>query len=130
MTVKNWSDYLDGDTEVPKGAAPAVVKAWGDLRNRLAACARELEEIWEIKSGVRTKAEQQVLYDAHQADPAHHALAAVPGTSNHEKGKAADVYVHNQPAAADARRQRVMVQHGLCWPVPGEAWHIEVVKTK
>jgi hypothetical protein len=84
------------------------------------------ERIWlDVISGERTRGEQIQLYRAFQNGTGN--LAAPPGKSMHEHGRAADVYVNgvalaSVPGAAAAAREL-----GLGFPVPGEPWHVEVV---
>lgn len=75
----------------------------------------------ELESGFRSYEEQVELYRRYLAGGN---LAAKPGTSNHERGEAADLdrvdmgltwfEVHTEAAA-----------RGLCFPVTGEPWHCE-----
>lgn len=76
-----------------------------------------------VISGRRSRAEQEVLYRRFQDGTGN--LAALPGTSRHETGDAADVYVDGV-ALADVPGARALAESlGLGFPVPGEAWHVE-----
>jgi hypothetical protein len=68
-----------------------------------------------VASAFRTRAQQQALYDNYLRGGT---LAAVPGTSMHEKGLAVDVDHANYSALNKAAKQCGLVQ-----PVRGEAWH-------
>lgn len=98
------------------------------LLRKLNAVARDLGVTIHIVSGYRTYAEQKVLYARYIAylnGGPYANLAAVPGTSLHETGNAADcsingVDIGNFPGAREALRR-----HGLCLPVGGEPWHVQ-----
>lgn len=94
-----------------------------DLLRSLDQLGAQLGRKLDIISGNRTTAEQAVLYQKYLNGTGN--LAAPPGSSNHEHGDAADVYVDgvalaNVPGAADAAKRL-----GLHFPVRGEAWHVE-----
>lgn len=76
-----------------------------------------LGNILTITSGFRTRAEQEVLYARYLSG--NGPLAAVPGTSQHEKGLAID----HSPASwgMDASAGGFGLKH----PVSGEPWHVE-----
>lgn len=94
-----------------------------ELLRRLDAVGRELGAKIDVISGHRSYDEQARLYAAYQAGTGN--LAAKPGTSNHEHGGAADVYV-NGVALADVDGARaIAARHGLHFPVGGESWHVE-----
>lgn len=91
--------------------------------NRVGA---RLRRIVFVRSGNRTYEEQAALYRAYLAGTG--ALAARPGTSNHEGGRAADCQLddRNGPNIGAVSAARVAMRtEGLCLPVPGEAWHVE-----
>ena len=114
------------------GAAPAgaVTNVTGktdgldpELLRRLDAVGRELGAKIDVISGHRTYEEQARLYAAYQAGTGN--LAAKPGTSNHEHGGAADVYVNGVALANVDGAREIAARHGLHFPVGGEAWHVE-----
>ena len=74
-----------------------------------------------IVSGYRTYDEQAELHRLYLAGLGN--LAAPPGTSQHERGLAADVHTEDIELVAlgDAA-----YAHGLRQPVPGEPWHLEL----
>jgi hypothetical protein len=95
------------------------------LMSRLDALAAELGEPIEIVSGWRTRHEQASLYRRYIAGTGN--LAAVPGTSLHEVGRAADAYVDGVSLASVPGAVRLARLQGLHFPVPGEAWHVELI---
>ena len=74
-----------------------------------------------IRSGFRTFKKQSELYKDYRRGRGN--LAAPPGYSNHESGRALDLYV------TDARAYDWLREHastfGFHRTVPGEAWHWE-----
>lgn len=86
-----------------------------------------------ISSGLRTRQEQQALYnqlgqyDA-QTNPNG---AALPGTSNHETGWAVDLDLGPQGSAERAANiawlEANAANFGLHFPVSGEPWHVEPI---
>lgn len=97
-------------------------RAWFDpvLQKQLIALAKTSGEPIQLNSGFRTLAEQKAAYADYQSGGA---LAATPGSSNHEFGLAADLQLTD--------KQRSMLgEFGLGLPVPGEDWHVEVVDPK
>lgn len=114
------------------GAAPtaAVTNVTGktngldpELLRRLDAVGRELGAKLDVISGHRSYEEQAKLYAAYQAGTGN--LAARPGTSNHEHGGAADVYVNGVALADVPGAREIAARHGLHFPVGGESWHVE-----
>jgi len=99
-----------------------------DLMHRLALVARDIRKKLYIAEGQRSVAQQWVYWIAYKAGRGP--LAAYPGTSNHTYGNAADVRekeVRGSANIGDIPGARVsMAKHGLCLPVPGEAWHVEI----
>lgn len=96
------------------------------FRNRLEAALNDpaLEGAVRIEEGFRTREMQQARYD--QYGPTR---AAAPGTSNHERGVAADL--DNGPISWDTIHE-VMPRYGLRFPLlhPNppqivEPWHVE-----
>jgi LAS superfamily LD-carboxypeptidase LdcB len=74
-----------------------------------------------IRSGFRSYAKQKRLYKKYQRGEGN--LAARPGYSNHESGRALDIYI------TDYRVLEWLTKHaaeyGFHRTVPGEAWHWE-----
>jgi hypothetical protein len=87
--------------------------------------ARAIGKPLEIISGLRTRQEQEELYRRYLNGTGN--LAAVPGTSRHESGRAADVYVDGVALANVEGAREAAASAGLGFPVPGEAWHVERV---
>lgn len=73
-----------------------------------------------VQSGWRSYAEQAALYAAYLNGTGN--LAAAPGSSNHESGRAADITPGSEVFGGMAGR------FGLGFTVPGESWHIELLK--
>jgi hypothetical protein len=91
------------------------------LAGRLLGLLEHFDGRLMILSGRRSWGEQQRLYELYLAGGN---LAARPGTSNHEKGLAADL------ALFDGLTWRLVHAEaeirGLRFPIPGESWHAEV----
>lgn len=78
----------------------------------------------KIVSGVRTNAEQWVLWRAYQNGTGN--LAAYPGTSRHETRRAADLrIIDGRLSWVDVHREAA--KRGLVFPIvdPPEEWHVE-----
>lgn len=73
-----------------------------------------------IVSGRRSWGEQQVLWLRYLAGGP---LAARPGTSNHERGAAADLRIVGDVTWSQVHTEAA--KRGLRFPVPGENWHCE-----
>lgn len=88
-----------------------------------------------VRSGLRTRAEQQRLYDLYLAGKGN--LAAKPGTSRHESGRAIDVYDSgSDPGVTKAGNKRSnwlkanagkygFTANGYTFSRQVEPWHIE-----
>ncbi|MCW2923138.1 MAG: D-alanyl-D-alanine carboxypeptidase [Thermoleophilia bacterium] len=96
-----------------------------DLAGSLDALSRELGVTISVISGNRTLKEQALLYEKYRKGTGN--LAAKPGTSNHERGQAADAYVDAVPLAKVPGAAAAAARLGLHFPVNGEAWHVEHV---
>jgi hypothetical protein len=132
-----WKNWLTGDVYCE--GSRLQKREWRRLRLRLALAARRAHRKsgrsyrdrrrWHINSGFRAYAEQKALYDAYLRGEGN--LAAEPGSSNHEKGKAADVSRVKGGIAVgrDTACREAMKYFGLCLPVEGEAWHTEIGTT-
>ncbi|MBC7673833.1 MAG: D-alanyl-D-alanine carboxypeptidase family protein [Polaromonas sp.] len=95
------------------------------LRDALSELAMQLGQPIDVVSGRRTRLEQEVLYQHFLAGIGN--LSALPGTSHHETGEAADVYVGGIALAEVPRARAIGVSVGLEFPVSGEPWHVELV---
>jgi hypothetical protein len=102
---------------VPTGGNE-VLKFQTPLARALVGLAKASGDPISVNSGFRSTEEQAELYAAYQAGTGN--LAAPPGSSNHEGGKAADVELTDE-------QRSLAPQFGLGFPVPGEDWHIELV---
>lgn len=124
--VRTWSASEGGSTFGRPGALVGDVRGLGpSLSAGLEGLAMRLNRSLVVISGTRTRAEQVVLYARFQAGTGN--LAAPPGTSRHETGEAADVYVDGIALAEVPGARRTAASLGLGFPVPGESWHIERV---
>lgn len=91
-----------------------------ELGRALSAMSKSVGQSIFVQSGNRTYAEQVALWNAYQAGTGN--LAARPGTSNHEGGRAADITPGSEVFGGAAGR------FGLGFTVPGESWHIELLR--
>jgi LAS superfamily LD-carboxypeptidase LdcB len=74
-----------------------------------------------IRSGFRSHAKQKQLYKAYVRGRGH--LAARPGFSNHESGRALDIYITDYRVLEWLEKHAA--DYGFHRTVPGEAWHWE-----
>jgi hypothetical protein len=108
----------------PAGSYPHLtgdLDANPELLRRLESLAAQRGETWRITSGLRTRAEQQALWDNRHSNPFP---VAPPGTSNHEHGDSADVTINGRPIqdvvpAADLLRAGIR-------PLEGDAVHVDL----
>lgn len=98
------------------------------FQQRLAAFIAAAPGKISITSGTRSHAEQQRLYDAWVAGGKKGPVVAVPGTSKHETGQAADLGYSTPAVRAWAAANAA--SFGLGFPVNGEPWHVEAVGYK
>jgi uncharacterized protein YcbK (DUF882 family) len=106
--------YVSGDT---KGLNP-------ELMSKLAELAKGVGGKIDIRSGLRSRQEQEVLYAKYLNGTGN--LAAKPGTSNHESGDAADAYINGTALRDDPKAKALAEKLGLTFPVSGESWHVEL----
>jgi D-alanyl-D-alanine carboxypeptidase len=92
-----------------------------ELLRRLESLAAQRGETWKITSGLRTVAEQQVLWDNRHTNPFP---VARPGTSNHQHGNAADVTINGRPIQ-DVVSAAELIRAGIR-PLAGDAVHVEL----
>lgn len=93
------------------------------LLSRIDAASRELGHDLRVRSGYRSTAEQQALYDRYRRGQGP--LAARPGSSWHEFRGAADMERINGVHTRDIPRVRVVfARHDLLWTVKSESWHV------
>lgn len=91
-----------------------------ELGNRLSKMAKATGTPISVSSGWRSYAEQAALYQAYLNGTGN--LAAPPGSSNHEDGRAADISPGSEFFGGVAGK------FGLGFTVPGESWHIEMLR--
>jgi LAS superfamily LD-carboxypeptidase LdcB len=87
----------------------------------MAKAARKKGVTLSIRSGFRSYAKQAKLYKQYRRGEGN--LAAPPGYSNHESGRALDLYVTDHKAF-DWLQEHART-YGFHRTVPGEAWHWE-----
>lgn len=87
----------------------------------MAKAAQRLGVDLRIRSGFRSYAKQAKLYKQYRKGRGN--LAAPPGYSNHESGRALDLYVTNHKAFDWLQSHGA--NYGFHRTVPGEAWHWE-----
>jgi len=92
-----------------------------ELLRRLESLAAQRGESWKVTSGLRTVAEQQVLWDNRHTNPFP---VARPGTSNHQHGNAADVTINGRPIQ-DVIPAAELLRAGIR-PLEGDAVHVEL----
>lgn len=114
--------WCDGDIYIEKGSSKEHVANLVALLYKVAMVGKDVGQVVDVVSGYRTKAEQQRLYNMWLAGTGN--LAAIPGTSNHEKGRAADCYING--VALNSYAPTACKNRGLVFPVGGEAWHAEL----
>jgi LAS superfamily LD-carboxypeptidase LdcB len=105
---------------VSVGRAEAEVTTARAFR-AMASAARKSGVELAIHSGYRSYAKQAELYREYRKG--HGNLAAPPGFSNHESGRALDIYITDH-RAYDWLREHAS-RYGFHRTVPGEAWHWE-----
>jgi hypothetical protein len=98
-----------------------------ELSGMIALLAKQLGKQITFESGRRSRDQQVELYRLYKAGRGN--LAAQPGTSNHERGEAADVYIDGEPVANFPGALEAARAIGLHFPVPGEPWHIEAIRS-
>ena len=84
--------------------------------------AVDLDVKINVLSGKRSRAEQEFLYELYLSGRGN--LAAVPGTSRHETGRAVDAYVNGVAIGKAPGGRAAALKHGFDFEVPGESWHI------
>jgi len=88
----------------------------------MARAARKDGVVLAVRSGYRSHAKQRRLYRKYRHGRGH--LAARPGFSNHESGRALDLKINHR---VYAWLQAHAAAYGFRRTVPREAWHWEYV---
>jgi D-alanyl-D-alanine carboxypeptidase len=107
-----------------------------DLLAALEGVGTRLDRYLYVNQGRRTRAEQQALYD--EGLRRHGACCvrkwvALPGTSRHETGRAADVVEYGRPWV---NLRTIMGADDACarerchWPMSWEPWHVEMLGSR
>lgn len=133
-----WSavdDYLFG---VDTGKARAMLQRADGLDERFAtkldAFTRAAPGTITVVSGFRSGDEQMALRRQNCPDPVHsdstecHPWTAKPGTSDHERGLAADLAFEDD--ATEAWAHANAGRFGLQFDVPTEAWHVSLAEVE
>ena len=105
---------------VEVGGAEAEVRTAKAFRIMAKAASKAGIEL-RIRSGYRTFAKQAKLYKQYRRGEGN--LAAAPGYSNHESGRALDIYITDHRAFDWLQAHGT--RYGFHRTVPGEAWHWE-----
>ena len=105
---------------VSVGGAEAEVHTAAAFRVMAKAAAKSGVDL-KIRSGFRSHAKQRALYNKYKKGDGN--LAAPPGFSNHESGRALDIYI-TDGKAYDWLREHAD-RYGFFRTVAGEAWHWE-----
>ena len=87
----------------------------------MAKAARKKGVTLSIRSGFRSYDKQAKLYKKYRQGEGN--LAAPPGFSNHDSGRALDIYITDHKAFDWLQAHGA--QYGFHRTVPGEAWHWE-----
>lgn len=124
--ARTATGYAHGEKTTIKivdvGGAEAEAKTAHAFRVMAKAAHKAGVEL-SIRSGYRSHAKQAALYKKYKSGDGN--LAAPPGYSNHESGRALDIYI-TDPKAYDWLREHA-ARYGFRRTVPGEAWHWEYV---
>jgi len=123
-TEHNVTGYNSGSpyamTTITVGAKPTA-KATAHAFLKLQAAADKAGVSLSITSGFRTQAEQQYLYNCYLNKSCNSGnLAAKPGYSNHQNGRALDLGTGNWTWVANNASR-----FGFKRTVPSERWHYE-----
>lgn len=139
--VRKWAKKKGWDLKVQRREVELYPHLTGDtdchadLLSALEAMAVDLGVKIHVASGHRTMEEQTALYKANmdpvtgKPKPGHPLTARPNASAPHTQGIAADIWINGTNALAWSPRVReVATKHGVCFPVPGETWHAQLVK--
>ena len=122
--ARTATGYVAGEKTQVKvvevGGAEAEVRTAKAFRTMAKAASKAGVEL-RIRSGYRTFAKQAKLYKQYRRGQGN--LAAPPGFSNHESGRALDINITNHRALDWLQSHGA--KYGFHRTVPGEAWHWE-----
>ena len=123
-SARNATGYREGEKIEIKiadcGGAEAEVHTAIAFRAMAHAAAKAGIDL-RVRSGFRSFAKQKKLYKAYRKGEGN--LAARPGFSNHESGRALDLYVTDYKVFEWL--QNHAARYGFHRTVPGEPWHWE-----
>ncbi len=117
LATINISKWLTGNV-VPVASVPSKYRDnYHDTLRRGALAAYRYGHVVHVNDSFRTLADQTARWNAYQAGGA---LAARPGTSNHERGLALDIpNARNTPGLIKHLRELKLVDD-----IPSEIWHV------
>jgi hypothetical protein len=122
--ARNATGYDHGEKKkikiVEVGGAEAEATTAKAFRKMAKAASKDGLDL-RIRSGYRSHAKQAALYKKYKKGDGN--LAAPPGFSNHESGRALDIYITDS-RIYDWLREHAS-KYGFHRTVPGEAWHWE-----
>lgn len=102
----------------------------GDLLSAVSKLAQHLGVTIEVTSGYRDSKEQAMLYKRYVDSGFNISkIAAKPGTSNHEFGRAMDLYINGKPIS-QVVSAKVLAQFGLHTSVKGDLPHTTLISVR
>ena len=122
--ARTATGYKDGEATKLKIVSCGNSEAEQHTAIAFRAMARAAEKAGldlRIRSGFRSHAKQKQLYKDYFRGRGH--LAARPGYSNHESGRALDIYITDYRVLEWLEKHAA--EYGFHRTVPGEAWHWE-----
>lgn len=118
-----WQDHLRGDVVNPSSVPMQWRANYVDSLDRLTAAAIEYGEPIYVNESFRTRKQQEHFWAIYKAGGA---LAARPGTSDHERGLSFDI----PNARSNKRLIKILRKRGLRDDVASEGWHVTNVARK
>lgn len=115
------SEWLSGDVKAVASVPTAYRAAYRDMLHAAAEVARDYGRVLHVTESFRTRAQQEHFWDLYQNHGG--AIAARPGTSNHEKGRALDI-----PGAWSDKRLAKLFKAAGFGQEAGESWHVHYLR--
>lgn len=117
-------DWLTGNVVPIRKIDREHRETYARMLHAAADAARSIGRKIEVSSSYRSNAEQQELYDRYLAGLGP--IAAKPGTSMHNKGRALDLPDHvGEPGLRDDKHARAALEaRGFKFDVASEGWHV------